>query len=87
MERTTKVRITTTSKRTINLSLSANRVFCSNCNQEVQALTSRQAGALLGTSHRQLHDLLVAGGVHAVTTAGQDMWICKDSLISELETA
>lgn len=86
MERTTKIRITKTRKRTINLSISANRVFCCNCNREVQALNPRQAGELLGTSERQLEHLLAAGSVHAVTTASDDAWICKDSLISELET-
>lgn len=86
MERTTKIRITTTRKRTVSLSISAKRVFCSNCNREVPALTSRQAGELLGTSQPQLEDLLVAGSVHALKTASDDAWICKDSLISELET-
>ena len=85
MERTTKVRITTTRKRTVNLSISANRVFCRDCNREVQVLTSRQAVELFGTSQPQLEGLLVAGSIHAVTSESEDVWSCRNSLISELE--
>ena len=84
MERTTKLRITKTRKRTIHMSVSAKRVFCHNCNREVQALTTQQAAELLETSQPQLADRIVADKLHAILNMSGTLCICKDSLMHEV---
>ena len=86
MQRTTKLRITTTRKRTMNLSTSVNRAFCRECQREVQILTSQQAAELLETSRPELEELFVVGKLHAVRTVSGSLWICKDGLISAVNT-
>lgn len=87
MKRTTKVRITATRTRTVNLAVAVHRAFCRECRREVHTLTSRQAAELLETSQPQLEHLLMIGKVHALATAGESLWICKDSLLSEIDAA
>jgi excisionase family DNA binding protein len=82
VQRTTKLKITTTRKRTINISISTRRGFCADCNGEVQVLTCQQAAELLETSQQQIEELIIAGKLHAVRTASRGLWVCKDSLTS-----
>lgn len=65
------------------MSSTAVRVFCAECNREVQMLTSRQAAELLETSQPQLEELIAAGKVHAIRIASRSLQVCKDSLYME----
>jgi excisionase family DNA binding protein len=82
VQKTTKLKITTTRKKTISISISANRAFCAACRCEAQVITYTQAAQLLEMSQSQIEQLIAAGKLHAVRTVSSEVWICKDSLIS-----
>jgi hypothetical protein len=80
VQKTTKLKITTTRKRTINISISRGRAFCADCNGEVQTLTSREAAEFLGTREQEIEDLIAVGKVHKIRTVSGSFRVCKDSL-------
>lgn len=80
MQRTIKLKITTTRKRAINISRSALRAFCADCSREVQTLTCAEAAEFLETGEQNIEDLIAAGKVHALRTVNSGFRVCKDSL-------
>lgn len=82
MQRTIKLKITTTRKRAINISRSALRAFCAECKREVQTLTCAEAAGFMETSEQDLAELIAAGKVHAIRTVSGSPRICKESLFT-----
>lgn len=80
MQRTIKLKITTTRKRAINLARSALCAFCEDCNREVQTLTRAEATQFLEISEQLLAELIAASKVHVIRTVSGSLRVCQDSL-------
>lgn len=62
VQKTTKIRITTTRKTELVVSVSTVRGVCASCNREVQMLTGRDGADPGETSQLQLGELVTLGG-------------------------
>jgi hypothetical protein len=56
------------------------RAPCRVCGREVEALSAGRAAEILEVCKSELGDLVAAGRVHAIPTAGGGIRVCKDSL-------
>jgi hypothetical protein len=83
LQKTFKLKITTTRRRAVTLSPLIVRAFCAACRGEVPTLTCREAAELLGIDERGLGELIALGKVHATGTVGGTSRVCQDSLTSE----
>ena len=80
MERTTKVRVTTTRKRTVNFSIPGHRGFCPACQMEVQTLACMEAAEFLGIGQEDLNLLIAGGHPHPIRSLSGSLRVCQQSL-------
>lgn len=85
MQRTLKLRITTTRRQAITVAPQIVHTFCAVCNGEVPTLTCGQAAEFLEIGEQCLAELIAVGKVHATRTVSGTFRICQGSLISEQE--
>ena len=67
-------------RRTVRVVPAGVRGPCRVCGREVEALSTGRAAEILEIGQGGLGDLIAAGRVHAIPTAGGGLRVCKDSL-------
>jgi hypothetical protein len=83
LQKTIKLKITTTRKKAITLIPAVVSVFCPACRAEVQMLTCREAAVFLEIGEQDLAELIAGGKAHAIRTLSGSLRVCQDSLLKE----
>jgi len=63
------------------------RAHCSVCEREVETISQAQAVELLKLAGQSLEALLAGRRVHIVEVLGDELRVCKDSLVTEWRKA
>ena len=83
LQKTFKLKITTTRRRAVTLSPLIVRAFCAACQGEAPTLTCWEAAQFLGIDEQGLGELIALGKVHATGTVRGTFRVCQNSLTSE----
>jgi hypothetical protein len=83
VQKTIKLKITTTRKQVLTVSPPKVRAFCVACEGEVLTLTCVEAAEFLEIGEQNLAELIALGKVHAAKTVIGTFRICQGSLISD----
>ena len=83
LQKTFKLKITTTRRRAVTLSPLIVRAFCAACQGEVPTLSRAEAAGFLEMDEQTLVELIAVGKVHATRTISGTLRICQSSLLSE----
>jgi len=78
------VKITRVRTRVIRSFETVQRHHCQSCQRDVVILTSVEASRILEIDHQRMAGLIVDGRIHAIESASGALWICRESLFSNL---
>ena len=80
VKRTVKLKITSTSRKTMTVLGQRLSARCPLCEREVEILSGAQAAGVLEVDCQTFDHLLAGGQIHAIPTVSGSIRVCKDSL-------
>lgn len=78
-----RLKISVTRIRRQRLEPAGLRAFCPRCAREVETLALSHAAEVLEVAADTLHNLLVAGHLHAIETVSGSLRVCRPSLFPQ----